>query len=270
MIVNEKHARLVTGIFIGVAVYAILLFPNGQSVLKAAAVCLAVAATWELLRASEMKGKKRCGAAVYLFSIGMTILPSMLPSVAYSVFVMLVFIFFALVIVKTAKGKKMAMLHPAWNAALLSGMIGGVPLLRETNEGYFFLLVSVTAVFLTDVGAYHVGKHFGRRPLIPAVSPKKTIEGAAGGAGTAVVLLALLKTPISRIAGFECQWSTYLICVVLVSLAGQFGDLALSAVKRNDGIKDFGRILPGHGGVLDRFDSQIFASALVAGWLLTM
>jgi len=268
--VSEKQSRLLTGIFIGIAVYGILLFPKGQIVLNIAASCLAMAASKEMLEAADLKGRKQCEVSIYLLSVLLTLLPSVLPCAIYSLFVLLVFAFFAVLVGKTEKGKQVKQVHPAWYAMMLSGMIGGMPLLRKTKEGYFFLIVSITAVFLTDIGAYHIGKRFGRHKLIPAVSPNKTLEGALGGVGAALLFLVLLKPPISSITQFDGGWIAYLASVFLVSLAGQFGDLALSAVKRNYGIKDFGKVLPGHGGVLDRFDSQIFSAAMMAGLMLLL
>jgi len=92
---------------------------------------------------------------------------------------------------------------------------------------------------LTDVAAYHVGKRFGRHKLLPCVSPNKTLEGAVGGVGGAVLMLSRMGNPICHFTGAECGWLAYLLCVIALSVAAQFGDLTMSALKRCYDIKDF-------------------------------
>ena len=128
------------------------------------------------------------------------------------------------------------------------------------KECIFFIFLALGSAWVTDAGAYFVGKKFGKHKMAPHISPKKTWEGAIGGVIVALVfnmcmLLAFDKLYIHGPA-FK-YW--YIIPVSLIlSVMGMLGDLTASAVKRNYGIKDFGGLLPGHGGVLDRFDSCLF------------
>lgn len=119
------------------------------------------------------------------------------------------------------------------------------------------LILTLLTVWVTDTGAYFTGLWRGRKKLAPAISPGKTVEGAAGGiiAGTAGGLLFGLLT------GFPLTWLLF-VCP-LVSILGQAGDLFESLLKRGAGIKDSGVVFPGHGGVLDRFDSTLFALPVV-------
>ncbi|MDO5037075.1 MAG: phosphatidate cytidylyltransferase [Tissierellia bacterium] len=121
----------------------------------------------------------------------------------------------------------------------------------------FLYLVFVIA-FSTDTMAYLIGNLFGRHKLIPQVSPNKTLEGALGGLGGAVLVTFFYF----RFLGHPIQ-SIDLVLVGLASVAGQLGDLFASRIKRQTGIKDFGKILPGHGGLLDRFDSILFIIPMV-------
>lgn len=136
--------------------------------------------------------------------------------------------------------------------------------LRDATGGtYTYLLVFIGA-WVTDVFAYFCGMLFGKHKLIPEVSPKKTVEGSIGGicfCGGAFVLYGLL---MGRFVEQATSMNLLLLFVygIIVSVVSQVGDLCMSAVKRHYGIKDFGKVFPGHGGMLDRFDS-ILAVALV-------
>ena len=129
--------------------------------------------------------------------------------------------------------------------------------------GGILLLFTVLTTVSVDSFAYFVGKSIGRRKLAPSLSPGKTVEGAIGGALGAVLVGALLAPALSLPLDF-CLAAGFLVAVV-----AQLGDLGKSAVKREMGIKDFGSLIPGHGGVLDRFDSLIFTAPAVY-WLTTL
>ena len=102
-----------------------------------------------------------------------------------------------------------------------------------------------------------IGRQFGSRKLIPKVSPNKTVEGFVGGILSAVVVaIIFLIVDKSLLAGYS--FGMILLLVVIFSIFSQFGDLVESAIKRHFGVKDSGKIIPGHGGILDRFDSMIF------------
>lgn len=125
----------------------------------------------------------------------------------------------------------------------------------ETRElGLVYILFVQITVWATDSGAYFAGRAFGKRKLWPEISPKKTIEGFFGGIVSALIV-ALLFFLLSDI---DMKMGLLLVMGVVISIFGQFGDLVQSAYKRHYGVKDSGKILPGHGGILDRFDSMIF------------
>ena len=133
--------------------------------------------------------------------------------------------------------------------------IGGLTLGGKLSDpGFFFIVFVVTATFVNDTFAYFVGKRIGKTKLMASVSPRKTLEGTIGGiigtAASGIVVNLLFKSPLSiEIA---------VIWAVLISVLAVFGDLVESLIKRDAEIKDTGAIIPGHGGVLDRFDSLLF------------
>lgn len=125
------------------------------------------------------------------------------------------------------------------------------------------LLFALFIVWATDIGAYMIGRKIGKNKLWPEISPNKTVEGALGGVISALVvaIIYLLIYPGEEFFGMNSA----IICVMTIffSIAGQFGDLVESAIKRHFGVKDSGNILPGHGGILDRFDSLLFVFPLM-------
>ncbi|MFD1067541.1 phosphatidate cytidylyltransferase [Oceanobacillus locisalsi] len=134
--------------------------------------------------------------------------------------------------------------------------------LIETRDGANALRNILFACFIiwaTDTGAYLFGRKFGKRKLLPAISPKKTVEGALGGILVAVVVAVIFHLVVP----FDHSWLTVMIVTVIASSVGQIGDLVESAFKRVYNVKDSGKILPGHGGILDRFDSMLFVFPLL-------
>jgi len=129
-------------------------------------------------------------------------------------------------------------------------------LMRELpgGQGPHWLLFTIAAVFGSDTGGYFAGRSFGRRPLLPAVSPKKTVEGAIGGLGGAALAALLMHVLLHPTHGA----GEAIGLGVMLSVLAQFGDLCESALKRAFGAKDSGWIIPGHGGILDRLDSLLF------------
>lgn len=135
-------------------------------------------------------------------------------------------------------------------------------LIQAREESFLLVLFILISIWLTDSGAYFIGKKFGKRKLAPNISPNKTTEGFIGGVLTAVVgayLLTLIagESPIDNIL-------TTIGTAMIISVFGQLGDLVESAMKRYLDVKDSGRILPGHGGLLDRFDSLLFVLPILS------
>lgn len=128
----------------------------------------------------------------------------------------------------------------------------------EINTQSFNLVWIVFLIaFSNDSFAYFIGKKIGKRKLIPNVSPNKTIEGSIGGVTGTILVLTLLSITTDLNTGIM------IIIAVLGSITAQIGDLFASSIKRYSGLKDFSNIIPGHGGIIDRFDSILFVAPLI-------
>ena len=152
-------------------------------------------------------------------------------------------------------------------------LLGHLVSLRGMADGRNWLFLVILATAASDTAAFFIGRSFGRRRLAPRISPNKTWEGALAGVVGAMVLSLLFTAPRLfaatnplYIEGF-IQWQALLLGL-FVSVFGQLGDLAESVLKRHAGVKDSGGLLPGHGGILDRLDSIVFAGVLVHYYVL--
>ena len=134
--------------------------------------------------------------------------------------------------------------------------------IRNINDGYGLAILgfALIVVWASDIGAYVFGRKYGKRKLWPVISPNKTWEGSIGGIICAIVCTTIyvLIVPTGRNQLLLIGLS------IVLSVVGQIGDLVESAIKRFYGVKDSGKILPGHGGILDRFDSLLFVLPVVA------
>ena len=146
---------------------------------------------------------------------------------------------------------------------LPSGGLATLAMLRVGPDGLGWASLVVLATVANDATALFVGKLFGRRRLLPRVSPHKTWEGFAGG--TAGSLLAIALVHAILLPGLTAL--DVLVVLVITSVAGPLGDLSQSMVKRAHDLDDFGDLLPGHGGVLDRIDSLLFNAPLLLVWV---
>lgn len=150
----------------------------------------------------------------------------------------------------------------------VGGLLSFPAILRGMGPGrtYIFYLALVT--WAGDVGAFYAGRRFGRKPLYPSVSPNKTVEGAVGG-----LLCSVLGSCLAKLWFWEQLGGVQSLFLGLgLGVVGQVGDLCESMLKRSVGVKDTGTLIPGHGGILDRVDSLLFAGpalyvAVLAGWV---
>ncbi len=138
-----------------------------------------------------------------------------------------------------------------------------ISLVNQMENGKYLIYTVFIGAFMTDTGAYFSGRFLGKHKLIPEISPNKTVEGAIGGVVSSVIGFVIYGGILTVFFAKQLQWTNLFFVSVLVSVLSQFGDLAASMIKREMNIKDYGSIFPGHGGILDRFDSVIFVAPSV-------
>lgn len=139
--------------------------------------------------------------------------------------------------------------------------------------GIYLIFYGLICALATDSGAQLAGMAFGKHKMSPNISPKKTVEGAIGGLIFSLILNGVAMILYNRLADFkmdEFAVTVLLAACLPVSFLGMMGDLSASVLKRNFGVKDFGKIFPGHGGVMDRFDSSMFTLPVTYALALTV
>jgi phosphatidate cytidylyltransferase len=128
-------------------------------------------------------------------------------------------------------------------------------MIRDGSNGIRWLMLFLLIVWAGDTGAYFVGRKYGKRKLYPLISPGKSLEGAGGGLAASLLIALIFKLAAFHALG----WLGAVVTPILVGVVSQLGDLCESFLKRANRIKDSSHILPGHGGILDRFDGVLFS-----------
>jgi len=239
-------------------------------------------ATFEILRTAKVKNKGIQGLSMAVsFAMPLILEYDLLRKSPLPLAALLVLFCLALLVCMLAQYEKTKFEHVAvalYAALFIPFAIASLVLVRKMHIVYpasfqqshslFFVLTALTSCWMTDTGAFFFGSKFGKHKLAPKISPKKSVEGAFGG----VFMNVLVNTIIFLICNhfYFVKTSVKLWMVIPVSavfsVISMLGDLSASVIKRNYGQKDFGNIMPGHGGVMDRFDSYSFVMPLM--WIL--
>jgi phosphatidate cytidylyltransferase len=270
--------RIISAI-VGIVVLIGVLFCPFTWMFSAAATLLAMIAVWELLNNTGLVSQKWLTLCGMLFA-GSEVLVCCYAEQLYAfhpvcgllpLILLTVYAWFVLLLIFDERfgiGKSVA--SKVWLFTLY-GTIGFVALarLRMMPNGLPYVLLPMVISWMSDTGAYFTGVCFGKHKMAPVISPKKTWEGFFGGWVISVGLTVLYGVICNAIVGSEV-FNLLMLAVVAAVLAplSVMGDLLASLIKRRTGIKDYGNIMPGHGGVMDRFDSVIFIAPLVLAALM--
>lgn len=148
-------------------------------------------------------------------------------------------------------------------------LLGAVIRMRM-DLGKSVMLLAFVLSMVPDTAAYFVGRALGKHKLCPTISPNKTVEGALGGVAASVIVMLLYGLAMQLILKYQINYLLVVVYAILGSGASMLGDLTFSVIKRQTELKDFGNILPGHGGILDRFDSTILVAPVVEALFLLL
>lgn len=252
--------RVITAV-VALAIFIPIIWKGGR-VIELAGAILAVIAVYELFR---MKGLTLLSLEGVLSALGAVFL--VLPKNHWFFFLpddtdsmMLFYLTVMILLGMSVVSKNTYTIDEAGFPVIVSLYIGiGFQnFVLARTAGFEVLLLALFIVWATDIGAYMIGRKYGKHKLIPAVSPNKTIEGAVGGILSAVVVTLVYLVAFGESVAISYSLPVMLLLTIIFSIVGQFGDLVESSIKRHYGVKDSGNILPGHGGILDRFDSLLF------------
>ena len=224
---------------------------DGKEIHTGDYIGLGILAVFEILRICKTDKPKNC---YYVMTVSVLLLILPIPQYEYVMMLILpvALILFGFMMAGKEQIKEFNFTFATVVSIVAVLLFKSVPTLRNLDNGFYYLTFAVTACFVTDVAALLFGKAFGSRKLCPNISPKKTVEGAIGGLTCTVIIALIAAILLQKYAGLHFDIITLVIWAILVSIVGQFGDLCMSVVKRVAGVKDFGNLLPGHGGILDR------------------
>ena len=252
--------RLITA-FLGLALMMPLLFLSKTWIFVAAASLMAFIGMLEMMRCLGVHRNIAATWPLYGMAVGLPIAARLLGRInsfgSLTLYVLMAYFFYLMALtVFSHKG-----LHFAQSAEIfatgtyVSLIFSSIVMLRDAEDGQYLYLLVFLAAWITDSFAYFSGRLFVRHKLIPAVSPKKTVEGAIGGVVFCVIACLGFGLFTAIVWDAEPNYLGLGISGVILSVCAQIGDLIASLIKREHGIKDYGKLFPGHGGVMDRFDS---------------
>ena len=259
--------RILTGI-VGVLILLPVLYFSDTWVFPGAVALAAMIGVWELLKCMKLDRVWVLSIPMLAVAVATPLLQRGLSTAAftrYAVGAMMLLALYVLAVLVFYGGRVPVTDACAGIFVSLYILVGfcGILYLRDLAPiGKYLYLLTFVGAWVTDTFAYFCGRLFGKHKLAPAVSPKKTIEGSIGGVLFCALGFLVYGLIVRRWFDVSCDLLWITLAGVAVSVTAQIGDLAMSVIKRQQGIKDYGNLFPGHGGVLDRFDS-ILAVAIV-------
>ena len=258
-----KQRIIIACVFVPLLFIVVFYLPSYVFAAVVAIICAVCA--YELQHA--IGGKKNDRTVIYVVFSAVLIPIGVFFELGEQVFMAVLLVLMSLVFVETIVA--FGTIRKITFAQVLTTLFGGavIPLLlsslvsmKNMQEGRLFVLMPVIIAFITDGGAYFTGVFLGKRKAFPRVSPKKTVEGCIGGIAIGTFSMVIYGAVLVMTTFHIVVFWALLIYGVVGAVLTELGDLAFSLVKREFEIKDYGRILPGHGGMLDRFDSMIFTA----------
>lgn len=265
-----KLKRILSGV-IGLPIVALILIFGNIYVIDVFIAVVAVIAMHEYLESFKEKYKPvkwiayiSCLLIAFLHIIPKEYLPYTIALSASAIIAIL----FMQVVFSGMKTSIIDIMITFFGICYIVLLLSFIPLLHGMENGKYLIWFILIAAWGTDTFAYFIGSKFGKHKFTK-ISPKKSIEGCIGGTLGAVIITLIYTFAINKLAGIEISYIYILLVGLILSILSQIGDLSASSIKRTMEIKDFGKLIPGHGGILDRIDSIIFIAPF-AYFLLTL
>ena len=267
--------RIITAVVALCLLVPVLIFSDTVALPIALSLCSLIA-VYEMVGCIGLKNAWGLTTPLYLAALGLPFLirycadRELVRQIALVACLVIALYFFA--VLTFSKGKyKLADVSICFLTVfyILAGF-NAIMILRDFEYGGQFVYLTVfLGAWVTDTFAYFCGMLFGRggkHKLIPDVSPKKTVEGSIGGIVFCVLAMVVYGAVINQVTDLHANYVILIVGGLLASVVSQIGDLCMSVIKRTYGIKDYGKIFPGHGGMLDRFDSVIAVAVVLASF----
>lgn len=259
--------RVISGVIGSVMVAAMLIAAQYAPIMYNVLVALvALICVFEIFSARGLTKKPQIMLPSAVFAIAMPILFSVgcshIPAIAYPFFMFLMLLIFS----DSIKFDEVA--FALTTTTVISLGFGTIVFMCDNNRenSLFYIMMSLAIPWVADAGAYFAGSLLGKHKLCPKISPKKTVEGALGGILAGVVGAVILAVVFQSFV-FGSVWRVQYLPLVIMALTGGvvsiIGDLSFSSIKRSCKVKDYGSVIPGHGGILDRCDSVIFTAPFI-------
>lgn len=247
--------RIITGAFISLVLFIFIYFANNTIIASLLASILSAFSIYELFKLVDYHQNEKLLICYIIIAFIFSFLSfnKFIELEAITVFFYLILFIFLIVDFKKVD-------YIAKELILLVGMLvilmfKAIPEISKLNAGRLYLCIGFLICGLTDIFALLIGRKFGKNLLCKDISPKKTIEGAIGGTLASTILILLICKIVECCGSCDFNYINLFFVSIIISITSQFGDISMSVIKRKTNVKDFGDILPGHGGILDRFDS---------------
>lgn len=262
--------RIITAVLAFFVLLPVLIFSDTFIFPLGLAVC-AVLSVWEMFACVGLKNAWLFTAPMYVLGAAFPFLIRYLPDrdllapIAICAAVVWTLYAFTVLIFSHGKYPLEAVFVASFSLFYIFIGFNAILFIHDCEPGGKYLYyICFLGAWITDIFAYFCGRAFGKHKLIPDVSPKKTVEGSIGGTVFCILVMVIFGFVVEKLVPeISANLLIFAIAGVLIAVVSQIGDLSMSVIKRKYGVKDYGFIFPGHGGVLDRFDSVIAVSALL-------
>lgn len=251
-----------------VAIIATILIINNPIIDTILVVTLSVIGIYEYNKAFKSAGYHPIEWVGYISSLSILFMGIGLDAqikitLAKMLLPILLILMFIYILLKNLKVNIIDLAISFLSIAYIPLMFSFIKLIISMDHGRILIMFVFLGAFASDVMAYLIGCKFGKRKLCPTISPKKTVEGAIAGIVGVIFSYIILAIVANTCFAMNFNYIYIAILGLVASISGQFGDLAASSIKRFCNIKDFGNLMPGHGGILDRCDSIMFVAPIV-------